>query len=424
MRDPALPPRSAASRYPRSLIGEEAHLRFSAAYLGLENPESQGDAAQGPAQGYIPEPKASRKPDGLGLWVCAHILVPLLAFLIRARAAARVATRRRRRWHLPPPARPHPANLARGARAALLRNSSPIVNRPIGVLPAFGRAAQTPSSPLNGASYAAATEGAQRADFPGLPRPNSRSGDSHISILESANTLAREVGTYNAKLTLFQASFAETVSQGRHDLHGLMKQLRQRLQGQPAPLAPPPDDLRVFVRLEAEAPARNQIGYAIRTHISGKLGIDLGRIPDQATPLQTASKEESATAFHQWLSTVPQHTLIVYSDGSLSKDGTASYGFTIRQGDWSVLDGSGRLGSAEVFDAEATGALRGLQAALGHPDSATQGIVVCLDNLAAATRRRAKLNDGLKPSSGRSDSHKCSITIRVEAVNRRVTEED
>ncbi|KAJ3453322.1 hypothetical protein MRS44_017569 [Fusarium solani] len=248
-------------------------------------------------------------------------------------------------------------------------------------------------------SYAAATEGAQHADFPDLPGPNSRSGDRPISILESANGLAR-----------------------------------QRLQGQPAPLAPPPDNLRVFVRLEAEAPARNQIGYAIRTLISGKLGIDLGRIPqaiqvntgwairttgsttrnlliqrlrradellttrvrplliqqrfdsDQATPLQTASKEESATAFHQWL------------------NGTASYEFTIRQGDWSVLDGSGRLGSAEAFDAEATGALRGLQAALGHPDAATQGIVVCLDNLAAATRRRAKLNDGLKPSSGGFDS--------------------
>ncbi|KAJ3454724.1 hypothetical protein MRS44_013324 [Fusarium solani] len=145
---------------------------------------------------------------------------------------------------------------------------------------------------------------------------------------------------------------------------------------------------------------------------------------DQATPLQTASKEESATASHQWLSTVPQHTLTVYPDGSLSKDGTASYEFTIRQGDRSVLDGSDRLGSAEVFDAEATGALRGLQAALSHPDSATQGIVVCLGNLAATTRRRAKLNDGLKPSSGGFDSQKCSTTTRDEAVNKRVTDED
>ncbi|KAM5344599.1 hypothetical protein ACJ41O_013134 [Fusarium nematophilum] len=114
---------------------------------------------------------------------------------------------------------------------------------------------------------------------------------------------------------------------------------------------------------------------------------------DQAIPLQTASKEESAMAFHQWLSMVPRHTLIVYSDGSLSKEGAASYGFAIRQGDWSVLDGSGRLGPAEVFDAEAMGALRGLKAALGHPDAATQDIAVCLDNLAAATCLRGTPSD-------------------------------
>ncbi|KAM5357129.1 hypothetical protein ACJZ2D_016591 [Fusarium nematophilum] len=239
-----------------------------------------------------------------------------------------------------------PANLARGARAALLRNSSPIVNRPIGVLPAFGRAAQTPSPPLNAASYAAATEGAQHADFPDLPGPNSRSGDNPISILESANRLAREqVEAYNAKLTVFQAfyvsfeetaqrftsrperSFAEHFSQSFLEFwnqaladaksapvptyssisdanlerppagpttsarnntppHRHQQQTTPRLQGQPVPLAPPPDDLRVFVRLEAGAPSRNQIGYAIRTHISGKLGIDLGRIP-QAIQVNT-----------------------------------------------------------------------------------------------------------------------------------------
>lgn len=60
----------------------------------------------------------------------------------------------------------------------------------------------------------AATEGAQHANFPGLPGPNSRDGDRPFSILESANRLAREqVEAYNAKLTVFQAfcvSFEET----------------------------------------------------------------------------------------------------------------------------------------------------------------------------------------------------------------------
>lgn len=102
-------------------------------------------------------------------------------------------------------------------------------------------------------------------------------------------------------------------------------------------------------------------------------------------PLQTASKEESALAFHQWLQSVSPLTWIVYSDGSLSSKGAASYGFTIYQNGLPILDGSGRLGPAEVFDAEATGALEGLKAALNLPESTTRDIVICLDNLAAAT---------------------------------------
>ncbi|TVY62678.1 putative 115 kDa protein in type-1 retrotransposable element R1DM [Fusarium oxysporum f. sp. cubense] len=84
----------------------------------------------------------------------------------------------------------------------------------------------------------------------------------------------------------------------------------------------------------------------------------------QDTPLQTARKEESAETFLQWVSTVDPATWIVYPDGSLSSEGAASYGFAIHQKDLSICDGSGRLGSAEVFDAEATGALEGLKAAL------------------------------------------------------------
>ncbi|RKK08452.1 hypothetical protein BFJ65_g17114 [Fusarium oxysporum f. sp. cepae] len=78
-------------------------------------------------------------------------------------------------------------------------------------------------------------------------------------------------------------------------------------------------------------------------------------------------------------------TLVVYSDGSLSSEGAASYGFTIHQNNIPIFDGSGRLGPAEVFDAEATGALEGLKAALNLRELATQNIFICLDNLAAAT---------------------------------------
>ncbi|KAH6957487.1 hypothetical protein DER45DRAFT_467630, partial [Fusarium avenaceum] len=43
-------------------------------------------------------------------------------------------------------------------------------------------------------------------------------------------------------------------------------------QGQQTTIAPPRQDLRVFVRLEAGAPARNHSSYAIRTLIRERLG--------------------------------------------------------------------------------------------------------------------------------------------------------
>ncbi|KJZ68930.1 hypothetical protein HIM_11673 [Hirsutella minnesotensis 3608] len=110
-------------------------------------------------------------------------------------------------------------------------------------------------------------------------------------------------------------------------------------------------------------------------------------------PLQTASKEDSAKDFLDWLQFIPPSTLIVYSDGSLSPTGAAGYGFTVHQNGHSTRQGAGRLGPAEVFDAEAKGALEGLKAALRLPQSATQRIVVCLDNIAAAKCLRGKPSD-------------------------------
>jgi ribonuclease HI len=110
------------------------------------------------------------------------------------------------------------------------------------------------------------------------------------------------------------------------------------------------------------------------------------RFRDQESPpLQTAAKEESAVEFHRWLESTSPLALIVYSDGSLSSDGAAGYGYAVHQHDRTICSGSGRLGPAEVFDAEATGALEGLRAALDSPESSDGEIIVCLDNLAAAT---------------------------------------
>ncbi|RKK68145.1 hypothetical protein BFJ68_g18514, partial [Fusarium oxysporum] len=74
-----------------------------------------------------------------------------------------------------------PVNQNRGARAVLLQNSPVVVNGTIGVSPAPGRMAQTPSSPLNAAATTTttATEGAGRAS------PVSTSEQRPISIVES-----------------------------------------------------------------------------------------------------------------------------------------------------------------------------------------------------------------------------------------------
>ncbi|KNB17806.1 hypothetical protein FOXG_16009 [Fusarium oxysporum f. sp. lycopersici 4287] len=97
-----------------------------------------------------------------------------------------------------------PANLNRGARAALLQNSPAAVNGTIGVSPGPRRMAQTPSSPLIAATTAAATEGAARASPSWVFEPQP------ISIIESANDLERKhMEEYNTKLMVFQAFCAK-----------------------------------------------------------------------------------------------------------------------------------------------------------------------------------------------------------------------
>ncbi|KAF5255387.1 hypothetical protein FOXYS1_14210 [Fusarium oxysporum] len=81
----------------------------------------------------------------------------------------------------------------------------------------------------------------------------------------------------------------------------------------------------------------------------------------------------------------------VYHD--LIKNRAAIYGFTIHQNNLPFFDGSGRLGPAEVFDAEATGALEGLKAALNLREAARQDIIICLDSLAAAKCLRGTPSD-------------------------------
>ncbi|KAI3573387.1 hypothetical protein IWW34DRAFT_593227, partial [Fusarium oxysporum f. sp. albedinis] len=103
-----------------------------------------------------------------------------------------------------------PANLNRGARTALLQNSPAVVNGPVGVTPAFGRTAQTPPSPLNAISTAAATEGAQLANPAPSSDPAPTTEQQPVSLIEAATKLARDrAEEYNAKLKVFQAFCAK-----------------------------------------------------------------------------------------------------------------------------------------------------------------------------------------------------------------------
>ncbi|VTT58913.1 unnamed protein product [Fusarium fujikuroi] len=218
-----------------------------------------------------------------------------------------------------------PANLNRRARAALLQNSPAVVNSLIGVSPRPERTAQTPSSPLNAAATAAATERAERAN------PASTPEQQPISIIESANDLTRKhAEEYNAKLMVFQAFCAKLEEATKQFASGPQRRFAQKFvdsvldawkrelssevpaskptyssvaaaaslpadrtrtahqhhhhqqhrqsdpphrQGQQATIAAlPRQDLRVFARLEAGAPARVHSGSAIRTLIKEKLG--------------------------------------------------------------------------------------------------------------------------------------------------------
>ncbi|XP_044716540.1 reverse transcriptase [Hirsutella rhossiliensis] len=116
-----------------------------------------------------------------------------------------------------------------------------------------------------------------------------------------------------------------------------------------------------------------------------------GFAEEQTAPLQSASKHETAKKFRDWLQALSPRTLVVYSDGSRSEEGHIGYGYAVHRDGSTVLSGKGRLGTAEVFDAEAKGALEGLKAAVSLPE--TDRIFVCLDNLATATCLRGTPND-------------------------------
>ncbi|KAG5750339.1 hypothetical protein H9Q70_007000 [Fusarium xylarioides] len=85
--------------------------------------------------------------------------------------------------------------------------------------------------------------------------------------------------TYSAIAASPPAANNALAHQPRHHQQQRQQQQPPHRQGQPTAGAPLRVDLRVFIRLDAEAPARAHNDYAIRAHISRKLGVDPRKIP-------------------------------------------------------------------------------------------------------------------------------------------------
>ncbi|CEJ92616.1 hypothetical protein VHEMI08255 [[Torrubiella] hemipterigena] len=79
-----------------------------------------------------------------------------------------------------------------------------------------------------------------------------------------------------------------------------------------------------------------------------------------------------------WLKSRPEG-YIVYSDGSKLEDGRAGYGFIICKDGIQVDSGSRQLDHREVFDAEISGALKGLKQAMTH-NLERLPVTICIDN--------------------------------------------
>ena len=110
--------------------------------------------------------------------------------------------------------------------------------------------------------------------------------------------------------------------------------------------------------------------------------------------LQLPSKEEGARDFKLWLAQLPAKDIIIFSDGSQAEDGAVGWGLAIFTGSALHSTGCGRLGLAEVFDAEISGALAGLQTTVQFfPPNISQKYYVCIDSTSAINSLRDSQSD-------------------------------
>ncbi|RAL58276.1 hypothetical protein DID88_002231 [Monilinia fructigena] len=121
------------------------------------------------------------------------------------------------------------------------------------------------------------------------------------------------------------------------------------------------------------------------------------RTLDAAHPLKGSTKEAAAEQFNTWWSQLSDNTITVFSDGSEQyKDGAklVGYGYAIYRGQSLVRTGSGAINSiSHVFDAEAIGALKGLQCALEILRPLDEHIWMCIDSTSVIWCMRANASN-------------------------------
>jgi hypothetical protein len=104
----------------------------------------------------------------------------------------------------------------------------------------------------------------------------------------------------------------------------------------------------------------------------------------RANPTLGATKAAAAEQFKEWWRSLPPEDITVFSDRSEQyKDGQrgVGYGFAIYQHTCKISDGLGTICSISyVFDAEAVGAWKGLQAVLRNHTLRSRRIWMCIDS--------------------------------------------
>ena len=93
-----------------------------------------------------------------------------------------------------------------------------------------------------------------------------------------------------------------------------------------------------------------------------------------STPTQRLAKEEEAVRFKARQQTLTNDSIMVFSDGSMDPNNAVGYGYIAFRGssNIAIVQGKGRLGPAEVIDAEVVGALQGLRAVKRLPQAQTR----------------------------------------------------